>query len=276
MNLLRNKAVDFYLNGSVHVSLSVFALVQMTFYFCHLPFDPVISIMAFAGTLFSYNFIKFAEFIYAHKNALSLKLKWISAISILALMAGTICFFMLNIKAQLATLGLLVLSVLYAVPVHKKVSNLRNWAGIKVYIVCFCWAAVTLLVPVVNAEGEITLDIAIKFVQRFILVFVLIGIFEIVDLQYDDNSLKTIPQTLGIEKTKWLLALLLIPFYVIEFFKIGFQPIQVWNNLAIVLLTLFFIIAASPNRTKFYTLFWVESVPIIWWLIIVVEKYIGE
>ncbi|AJA67852.1 MULTISPECIES: hypothetical protein [Myroides] len=271
MDLLKNRIVALYLNGSVHVSLAVFALVQMTFYFCHLPFDAVVSTLAFTGTLFSYNFIKYAEVIYRHKNPFTLRLKVIIGISIIALLIGTVAFFMLNWKAQFVTLSLLVLSVLYAIPISSNRSNLRNLAGLKVYIVCLCWATVTLIVPVMNADIPVSWDIVVKFIQRFILVFILIGIFEVVDLQYDDKYLKTLPQMLGIANTKWLLGLLLIPFYVIEFFKVGYQPIQAWNNMLIVLLTLFFIVYASPKRTKFFTLFWVESVPIVWWLIVVIQ-----
>ncbi|MDM1349490.1 hypothetical protein HX017_02600 [Myroides marinus] len=271
MDLLKNRIVALYLNGSIHVSLAVFALVQMTFYFCHLPFDAVVSVLAFSGTLFSYNFIKYAEVVYRHKNPFTLRLKVIIAMSLVALVVGVVSFFLLNLKAQLVTIGLLVLAVLYAIPVSSNVSNLRNLAGLKVYIVCLCWATVTLIVPVMNADIPITWDIVIKFTQRFILVFILIGIFEVVDLQYDDKYLKTLPQMLGITNTKYLLALLLVPFYVIEFFKLGYQPIQAWNNLLIVLLTLFFIVYASPKRTKFFTLFWVESVPIVWWLIVVIQ-----
>lgn len=271
MDLLKNRIVALYLNGSVHVSLAVFALVQMTFYFCHLPFDAAVSVLAFTGTLFSYNFIKYAEVVYRHKTPFTLRLKVIIGISIIALLIGTMAFFMLNWKAQLVTLSLLVLSVLYAIPISSNRSNLRNLAGLKVYIVCLCWATVTLIVPVMNADIPVSWDIVVKFIQRFILVFILIEIFEVVDLQYDDKYLKTLPQMLGIANTKWLLGLLLIPFYVIEFFKVGYQPIQAWNNLLIVLLTLFFIYYASPKRTKFFTLFWVESVPIVWWLIVVVQ-----
>lgn len=271
MDLLKNRIVALYLNGSVHVSLAVFALVQMTFYFCHLPFDAAVSVLAFTGTLFSYNFIKYAEVVYRHKTPFTLRLKVIIGISIIALLIGTMAFFMLNWKAQLVTLSLLVLSVLYAIPISSNRSNLRNLAGLKVYIVCLCWATVTLIVPVMNADIPVSWDIVVKFIQRFILVFILIGIFEVVDLQYDDKYLKTLPQMLGIANTKWLLGLLLIPFYVIEFFKVGYQPIQAWNNMLIVLLTLFFIVYASPKRTKFFTLFWVESVPIVWWLIVVIQ-----
>ena len=272
MNNAIKKGFNLYLNGSIHVSFAVFALVQMTFYFCKLPFDGIVSLLAFSGTLFSYNFIKYADYVYQHRTALSPSFKFIIALSVIAFFVGTICFFLLSLKAQLLTAGLLLLSVIYAIPINAKIPNLRNWAGLKIYIVCLCWATVTLLVPIFNAGVSLDSDIAIKFIQRFLLVLILIGIFEIVDLQFDDAKLKTIPQTLGVVNTKWMLTLLLIPFYVIEFFKVGYQPIQAWNNLVIVLLTLFFIWYASRERTKVYTLFWVESVPIIWWLLVVSEE----
>ncbi|WHT38228.1 hypothetical protein QNH98_14395 [Myroides sp. mNGS23_01] len=129
----------------------------------------------------------------------------------------------------------------------------------------------TLIIPVFNAGIDLSLDIWIKFLQRFILVLILIGIFEIVDLQYDEKYLKTIPQLLGTRRTKILLALLLIPFFVIEFFKLGFQPIQAWNNLIIVSITLLFIQLASPKRSSYFSLFWVESVPIYWWILVLLE-----
>ncbi|MEC4113766.1 UbiA prenyltransferase family protein [Myroides pelagicus] len=272
MNLLKNQLLYVYLNGSIHVSLAVFALTQMTFYFCGLPFDLFTSLMVFSGTLFSYNFIKYASLIRSVRFSISPSLKVIVGLSLLALLVGTYSFLQLHTKAQLVTLGLLFLSVLYAIPISKKIPNLRNLAGLKVYIVCFCWAVVTVVVPVINASQELNLDILIKCVQRFILVLVLIGIFEIVDLQHDSLSLKTLPQQLGITTTKWFLSFLLLPFYTLEFFKIGYHSIQAWNNLAIVTLTLFFIWFATPKRTKFYTLFWVESIPIIWWLIIVFQQ----
>lgn len=271
-NVLK-KLFDLYLYGSVHVAVAVFALVQMTFYFSKTPFDPVISILAFSGTLFSYNFIKYATVVYYHYPKISKELKWVLGISGIALLAGVICFFMLEPRTQWVTMGFLLLSVLYAIPINPKVPNLRNWAGIKIYIVSFCWAGVTLILPIINAGLDLTFDTGIKFIQRFLLVLILILIFEIVDLQFDDKRLKTVPQTLGIRKTKQLILFLLIPFYVLEFLKVGFESIQAWNNLALVLLVCYFIKEASPNKSKYFTLFWVESVPIVWWLLVVAESW---
>jgi hypothetical protein len=40
-------------------------------------------------------------------------------------------------------------------------------------------------------------------------------------------------------------------------------------NLIMVITLMLFIAFANPNRSKYYTSFWVESVPIFWWLMIV-------
>ena len=269
------RLVYLYLNGSVHVAVAVFALVQMTFYFSKIPFDPIVSLLAFSGTLFSYNFIKYADVVYRNRNRLSDDMKWVIGISVIAMITGVICFFMLEPLTQLVTIGFLLLSVLYAIPINPKIPNLRNWAGVKIYIVSLCWAGVSLILPIVNAGVDMTFDIGIKFIQRFLLVLILILIFEIVDLQFDDKRLKTVPQTLGIEKTKKLILLLLIPFYVLEFFKVGFESIQAWNNLVIVTLVWYFTREASPEKSKYFTLFWVESVPIIWWLLVVGENWLA-
>lgn len=276
MNLLKNKIVRLYLNGSIHVSLAVFALIQMTFHFCKLPFDPIVSLMGFTGTLFSYNFIKYSTLVYKRVGDLSFNLKFISILSLLCFLVSAICFMLLNNKAKLGSLVVFFVTLLYAIPVHRSVSNLRNLAGLKVYIVCFSWAMMTLIIPVLNANHFIDLDIVIKFIQRFILVLILIGIFEIVDMSHDAKQLKTLPQTLGVQKTKVILSALLLPFFVLEFFKANFQSIQAYNNLVILFITLIFIWRASPKRSEIYTLFWVESIPIIWYLIVVVQWVVGR
>ncbi|MHC5202873.1 UbiA prenyltransferase family protein [Myroides sp. LJL119] len=275
MDLLKNHIVPIYLNGSIHVSLAVLALIQMTFYFCKLPFDYAVCILGFFGTLFSYNFIKYIQvFLYSRKPA-SCNLKVIYLLSICALGISFIGFLALNLAAQITCIILLGLAILYAVPLGKRHSNLRNSAGIKIYMVCFSWATVTLIVPVLNAHAAVDVDILLKFIQRFILVLILIGVFEIVDLSKDSKELKTLPQILGVTKTKLLLFFLLLIFFFLEFFKIGFNPIQAYNNLVIVILTSWFIYKASSASGPYFTLFWVESVPIVWWAIIVFEQYLG-
>jgi hypothetical protein len=92
----------------------------------------------------------------------------------------------------------------------------------------------------------------------------LILIFEIIDLKEDDPHLKTIPQQIGVRRTKALNLFFLIPFFFFEFLKIHVDYRQIAANLIMVITTALFTIYATPQRNKYYTLFWVESIPIFW------------
>lgn len=264
---------DWYLHASLHVALATTALVQMTFYFCFLPFNTAITSLVFFGTVFSYNFIKYAQVI-AKKKELTRFLKSILALSVISFVIAVISFFFLNLKAQLLTVFFGFLCVLYVIPLAKSKTNLRNYAGVKIYIVSLCWAGVTTLLPIVNADQSIENDILFKFLQRFILTLILILIFEINDLKYDDIRLKTVPQTIGVLKTKYLIGLLLIPFYFLEFLKVNYYGNQWIINLILVFVIALFTYYANPNRSKYYTLFWVESVPVLWYLLIILFNFL--
>jgi len=264
---------DWYLHASLHVALATTALVQMTFYFCFLPFNTAITNLVFFGTVFSYNFIKYAQVI-AKKKELTRFLKSILALSFVSFVIAVISFFFLNLKAQLLTVFFGFLCVLYVIPLAKSKTNLRNYAGIKIYIVSLCWAGVTTLLPIVNADQTIENDILFKFLQRFILTLILILIFEINDLKYDDIRLKTVPQTIGVLKTKYLIGLLLIPFYFLEFLKVNYYGNQWIINLILVCVIALFTYYANPNRSKYYTLFWVESIPVLWYLLIILFNFL--
>lgn len=264
---------DWYLHASLHVALATTALVQMTFYFCFLPFNTAITSLVFFGTVFSYNFIKYAQVI-AKKKELTRFLKSILVLSVVSFVIAVISFFFLNLKAQLLTVFFGLLCVLYVIPLAKSKTNLRNYAGIKIYIVSLCWAGVTTLLPIVNADQSIENDILFKFLQRFILTLILILIFEINDLKYDDIRLKTVPQTIGVLKTKYLIGLLLIPFYFLEFLKVNYYGNQWIINLILVSVIALFTYYANPNRSKYYTLFWVESVPVLWYLLIILFNFL--
>ena len=261
---------DFYLNSSIHVALSTFSLVLLTYHFAHIPVNFNVSFFVFLSTILSYNFIKFYNLFFFKKNNKSLQT--IFLLSIISLIGVVFLFFKLNFKTQFSILIFGLLTLFYAVPISNHSKNLRNLAGIKIYIVSFCWAGVTLLLPLINADLILEDDIFFKFIQRFVLTLILILIFEINDLKYDDVKLKTVPQTIGILNTKKLIYSLLFLFYILEFFKIGVYPNQWWINIIIVGIVFIFTYFANSNRSKYYTLFWVEAVPILWMALSLIFK----
>ena len=263
------KVFDFYIRSSIHVALSVYALVRMTHFMFNISNDQIIANFTFFGTIVGYNFVKYDALARTQKYQMRNELKIISVLSLFALAGVGYYFFQLQSITQLVSVGVLILTLLYTLPFFPNRKNARNWAGVKIYIVALCWVGVTLVLPVVNAHVDLGLDFYLKCIQRFILVFVLILIFEILDLANDDPHLQTVPQQIGVKNTKIVGLLLLLPFYFLEFLKTNFVEKQLIVNLVLVATLSLFLIFANEKRSRYYTSFWVESVPIFWWLMVV-------
>lgn len=258
---------DFYISGSVHVAIAVLSLVLMTNHMLAIPFDFELAGFAFFGTVVGYNFIKY-EYLFRLRKPIRELVEAIAIFSGIAFLAAVYFFIHLNRPTQIAVAVLFGLTFLYAVPLFSNTKNMRNWSGVKIYIVALCWAGVTVLLPVINADDAISADVLLKFTQRFILVIVLILIFEIIDLKNDDLSLQTVPQKIGVRRTKILGLGLLLPLYLLELFKSDIDPKQLVVNLILVATTAMFTIFANPDRSKYYTAFWAESIPVFWFALV--------
>ncbi|WP_264553360.1 hypothetical protein [Flavobacterium sp. N2038] len=267
--IVSKRILDFYLNSSIHVALSCYALVRITFHVFHIQYDEPMALFVFFGTIVGYNFVKYDALVRVKKNPIGMQLKIIAVLSFISVILAGYYFFHLKRITQIISVGIFVITTLYTLPFFPNRRNARNWAGVKIYIVALCWVGATLVLPLINAEISFTSDFFIKCIQRFVLVFVLILVFEIIDLANDDPHLQTVPQTIGVKRTKILGFLLLVPFWVLEVFISTFNYHDAFINLIMVIILMLFIVFANPNRSKYYTSFWVESVPIFWWLMIV-------
>ncbi|MDI1306564.1 MAG: hypothetical protein PSX42_17195 [bacterium] len=263
---------NFYINSSIHVGLSCYALVRMTQHMFHISSDEPIANFVFFGTIVGYNFVKYDALARAKKLKMRKGLKIIAIFSFFALLLVGFYFFQLQRITQIVAVAFLSITLLYTLPFFPNKKNARNWAGVKIYIVALCWVGVTLALPILNADVSITLDFYLKCIQRFILIFVLVLIFEIIDLANDDPHLQTVPQQIGVKRTKMLGLLLLIPFYFLELLKSNFDENQLIVNLIVVIMIALFLVFANEKRSKYYTSFWVESVPIVWWLLLLVFR----
>jgi hypothetical protein len=229
--------------------------------------DFVTAYFAFFGTIVGYNFVKYISFLFEKESKIRLNLKVIIGISIIALLAVGFYFFQLQRITQLISFVVLVLTLLYAVPFFPNRNNARNWAGVKIYIVALCWVGVTIVLPVLNAEMAFTVDFYLQCLQRFILIFVLILIFEIIDLSKDDPHLQTVPQQIGVKNTKTLGFALLMVYWLLEILNSNFQSAV--YQLPVIFAAAIALAFANEERTKYYTSFWVESIPVLWWLLLV-------
>ena len=260
---------DFYINSSIHVGLSCYALVHMTQHMFHIPYDETVANFAFFGTVVGYNFVKYDALARAKRTQMRNELKLIALFSLFSLALVGYYFFLLARITQITAIVFLSITLLYTLPFFPNRKNARNWAGVKIYIVALCWVGVTIGLPLLNAGVAMTSDFFLKCIQRFILIFVLILVFEIIDRSKDDPHLQTVPQQIGAKMTKNLGVGLMILFYFLEFLKSSFDVNQLIVNFIVVVLVSLSLIFVNEQRSKYYTSFWVESIPILWWLMVV-------
>lgn len=265
------KIIDFYIKSSLHVALSAFALVSMTMYFFNITENFEVKAFAFFGTIVGYNFVKYDALARLNKITIKKELRLIIALSIFSALASFYYFLKLQVITQSLGVFVFLLLLLYTLPFFPNKQNARNWKGIKIYIVSLCWVGVTVVLPVINSNVGFSLDILLLGIQRFILIFVLVLIFEIVDINTDDPHLQTVPQQIGVEKTKLFGYLLLCVLLTLEFLYDANQDYVPLAFKAIVSGSIaLFLYFANENKSRYYASFWVEAIPIFWWVLLLV------
>ena len=268
--------LDFYINSSIHVALSCFAMVKTSYIMVNIPSDNSVACFAFFGTLVGYNFVKFDALTRTNKNKMRSRLKAIAIFSFWSLFTVIYFFFKLQYMTKIVASLFLILTILYTLPFFPNTKNARNWAGLKIYIVAICWVGVTVVLPILNSGISFQNYFYIIALQRFFLIFPLILIFEIIDLKTDDPHLKTVPQQIGVKNTKLLGFDLLIIFCGLGLFNGNingnFQVLDLLLNFVIAIVIAIYLYLSNENCSKYYTSFWVESVPIFWWLTYIFVK----
>ncbi|WP_339752939.1 hypothetical protein [uncultured Winogradskyella sp.] len=273
MNLFK-RILNFYINSSIHVALAVYALTWVTLIQFGLDYNEDVLCFVFFATITGYNFIKYFGVAKFHHRSLT---GWLKVIQLFSLIAFVVMSYyayhlMANTLLILSVFGLI--TFLYAIPLlpmkyfRDDQRNLREISGFKIYVIALVWAFTTVLLPLIDNGFNISNDVIITSIQRFIFVIVLMLPFEIRDLNYDNLKLATIPQKIGIKNTKTIGVLLLVLFFVLEYFKDEWTSDSVLSTLIVGFVTLFLLIFSKKSQSKYYSAFWVESVPIVWLIIL--------
>ena len=259
---------NFYINASIHVAIAVYAFVRITEQYFGLSYNKYLDYFIFFGTITGYNFVKYAGVAKLHHRSLTNNLKIIQIFSLVCFL--TMCYYgaQISLKTLVFTIPFVGLTFLYAVPFlsgfHK---SLRQVSYLKVIVVALVWTGFTVLIPTIAIEKEISLIFFLLLLQRFLIVVVLILPFDIRDAQYDAISLQTIPKKIGIEKTKRVGLGFMIFALLIEY---GINANNIFKNAFMIFffVVLVFLMRSKMNQSKYYSSFWVESLPIIWWLLL--------
>jgi len=265
---------DFYINSSIHVALAVYAFTFITLRQLNITYDRNILSFVFFGSITGYNFVKYFGLAKLHHRSLA---NWMRVIQIFSMLSFVLmCYFALQLetKTLIIVVTMAVITFFYATPFLPKeyfldnTYNLRTISGLKVYVIAFVWTIVTVVLPVVNNAYPINFDVFVMSIQRYLFVIVLILPFDIRDLLYDSLRLSTIPQKIGIKKTKYLGFSLLAVNFLLEFFKDDLDEEHLLSLIFITVITFLFILFSSNERGRNYSAFWVEGLPIIWLILI--------
>ena len=255
------------------MSLAVVALGWVTCLSLDINVNYELLAFLFFSTVTGYNFVKYAEIAGLHHRSLAKSLKSIQIFSIFCGLAMLIAAFRMPLEVWVACGILGLITLLYAVPFflpskvdQDRKGNLRSISGVKIYIIGFVWAGVTVILPVLENKLVPYWDVWIVCIQRFLFVIALMVPFEIRDMSYDLTSLRTLPQVVGIKKAKIIGMIWLFLFVILEFLKDELSTSLLITHF-IVIAVVMVCITLSRKRTSlksYFTSFWVEGIPLLW------------
>lgn len=275
MQLLK-RSFAFYVFGNVHVAIAAYCLTKITFLQFDIQNQPLANFIFFS-TILAYNCIR----IFQINSIQSMTSIWIGAnkkgliILNLLTLAGVIYYgigFKLNDFFVL--LPFVLATVFYVIPLSRRYRGLRHVPGLKLLLISFTWAGITLYLPLFGAGLHETQHLWLYFLQRFLLVMAITIPFDIRDASFDQPELATLPQILGTEWSKIIALTGMAAVTAISWYLTGsdhpFFKIDVFMGLMVVLMILY----TNEKRGRYFTAFWVEAIPVLWYLLYLLSKHV--
>jgi len=269
-----NRIFDFYIFSNIHVALASFCLTKLTL----LEYDiesNLVPFFVFFSTVASYNFIrlyKVSEIQDWIFNFIKEYKKILIGLTLLSLLIVIYLSFLLEYTALIALVPFGLFTLFYVVPIPIKRNNrfdLRSVSFLKLFLIAISWAGVTVLIPLLNYDITLRANEVVIFMQRFLFLVVIAIPFDMRDVKFDSKNLKTLPQVVGIERSKKLGLLFLLLFLGLEFLKDPIETEEFRSYLLIAVITLTLLFRATAHQNKYYSAFFIESLPIVWLLLVV-------
>ncbi len=268
-----SKIINWVVYGNFWISIGAMALMQSSAHILGLKLSWKLYFLVFLATLCTYNLSTFyiskpisRKFIFMEKNRQILQfLAVFSGIFslIVALFSG------LNVVLFLAHLGFI--SIFYTIPLKFKpffvskninLGSLRQIPYLKVVLVAYVWACVSVVLPLVELQKAIfESNVLILFFVQFLFIIAITLPFDIRDFRTDKHTgLRTLAQK-SIRRTKFLGILILgiSELFVILYFPMGVGLAFSLTYVVAGMLILF----ASPQRPELYYTGWIDGIIVL-------------
>lgn len=126
----------------------------------------------------------------------------IVAYAVMAAVIGGWFFFQLSFRMQLLLLVPCLVALGYVLPVFRG-RRLRDFPYLKIFLIAFSWAWLTVVGPVLQWEQTWNSAVFWMFIERAAFIFAITIPFDIRDLELDqEKEVATLPGRLGIQRAK--------------------------------------------------------------------------
>ncbi len=253
--------------------------------FCYIAFYTVVSwdaqliptveeLIAVGGaTLVGYNVAKYSHLWrvpFAYKKGIL----WITGVAAIATLLTVL---QLGFYALLLFIGCGLLTTLYILP-QLLGRSFRQIPILKLLTIGLSWSLLAVLLPLSvqlndrlvggvvlhDHEVDLTMLLIMSIAHYSFMVIAWCIPFEIRDLKYDAPNLGTLPQLIGVKKTKGIGIILLI---IAGFLWILLQEYHASNPmvyLTIITISAAGILGAGESRKDYYASFYIEAIPVLW------------
>lgn len=182
-------------------------------------------------------------------------------LSILSILAAILCidyFLQLTPNSQILLIGMAILSLGYVLPILGKGRRLRDVGFLKIFLIAFVWAIVTIVLPFLEIQNDSknTFFLTLMCLERMSFIFALCIPFDIRDIDWDSRtSIRTIPLSIGVEKAKFVsycaLIITISMSYLLTNNKI-YSATQFLGLIVVYLLTALIVSKTTKNRSDYF------------------------
>lgn len=243
------KIINFFVFANIWVALNTVFFTATTMIVFSLEMNYPLLLFSFFSVLLAYNFQRLVKF--SNLSLYSERIQWLATrkkliffLVVIGLIGAIISILMLPIWVWYLLIIPAILSFFYVLPdfqgFRRKLNrfSLRNIPFIKIYLIAFSWMVISVFIPLFTASllEEINLLIVVLILaEKFIFIIAITIPFDIRDIKIDEKEKKTIPQLLGISRSKWLAVFLLLisSTLILIIYKFGIYNLQILFSLLI-------------------------------------------
>lgn len=265
---------SFYVFANVHVGLAAWCLTKITIAAFEVENDSL-AYFVFFSTILSYNFIRVIRL----DSINSMIGNWIRSNKRSLIMLNSLCLmsiiyllFFFSTLEFLFLVPFFLLSLFYVIPLTAKIKGLRQIPGLKLIIISFTWAAVTVYFPLFSSNLLESDELRIVFMQRLLFIMAITIPFDIRDTHLDVPDLKTLPQLIGAGSSKAFAVFLIVVFQWLDYYRTTHLGISFAVTGIVSVFSILLILGARERQKRFYSSFWVESIPILWYGLLLISE----